>query len=283
MDELYTRIQASNLNEVYLFHRHYYGERRTRYIWNWQYGTINPFPSVLIGGKNRNGLIATQGMFSINLKTANGIELTGKNESLLIEESYRGLGLSKKLYNFAIQEYKKENITCLWGFSRKAIIPLQRAGFKVYFNVIQRSVLSLDVLNVINIVNKRKQPVYKKVVGILTSVMATITSKILLKYSAFKITKFEGESLSITNTLRNNNDLLSFYETIREKFPNLIHINQDYDYYNWRVELSPRKIKKRFLYFDNQLVGYLYLTYREQFTEVTDLTFFKRYSWSCFS
>ena len=156
---------------------------------------------------------------------------------------------------------------------RSAIIPLQRAGFRVYFNVIQRSIISLDLLNVINLVRNKKQPAYKKIAGILTSVMATISSKVLLKYAVLKIKNAEGTSGSFTDSLQNKNDLLALFEKIREKYPELIHINQDYEYYNWRILLSPLKIKKRFLYVDNELVGYFYLTYHERYTEVTDLTF----------
>ena len=279
MDEIFTRIERNKLDEVYSFHKRYTGDKRTKYVWEWQYGNINPHPSVLIGVNVEGNLIATQGMFAIKLNTASGVELTGKNESLLIEESYRGTGLSKRLYDFALREYKKEGITCLWGFSRKAIVPLQRAGFKVYFNVIQRSILSLDFIEVISLANRKKQSSINKVKNILKSYAGTMISRTIFLFAEIKFPQHKTSNYTLTDTIINKDDLIEFFARIKELYPNLIHICQDSVYYKWRILDSPLLIISRFLYNEDlKLMGYYYLTLYENFTEVTDLTFYENLS-----
>jgi len=73
--------------------------------------------------------------------------------------------------------------------------------------------------------------------------------------------------------LKNENDILEFYASIRKKNPNMIHIHQDQTYFNWRIEKSPLNIEKVFLYENQTLLGYYYLTNYPKYCEITDLTF----------
>ncbi|MCD4677611.1 MAG: hypothetical protein K8S18_16690 [Desulfobacula sp.] len=277
MKEIFTRVSNTDFKAIYQLHKSYTGERRSIYVWEWEYGKKNPYISILVGVKVDNRYIATQGMYCINLCNNNNIELTGKNESLLIDEKFRGSGLSTRLYNYAISEYSKEEITCLWGFSRKAVVPLQKANFRVYFDVIERAVLSLSYCNSLKLVTAKGGNKYEQILNGLKAIGGSFYSKMLFSFFKKSI-NLNNNEFEFRSKMKSPNDIVNLFYNIKIKHPDIIHIHQDYEYFNWRIEKSPLDIEKIFLYNEDELLGYLFLTFYPDYCEITDFTFCDKYA-----
>jgi len=273
MKENFYRVDKQNLLEVYLFHYKYTENKRSEYIWNWEYGINNPQNSLLLAVKDENdNIIATQGMMTIKIAFGNAIYETGKNESLLIDDAFRGKSLSSRLYKYAINEYDKENISFLWGFSRKAIIPLKKADFKIFEGVIKRLVLPVNFKQAQSIIPTNNLNGLKKHILKFIVLFATIYSKIIFNIKNLQKNKIP-KTVEITQDLKKSSDIIKLYDVIKKDFPELIHIYQDEDYYNWRIKKSPISIDTFFLYENDELKGYFYLGKHEKFCEITDFTF----------
>jgi len=272
MAEKYYRVAKDELEEIYKFHYEYTAEMRSRYAWEWEYGYSNPHNSLLVAIKDDDKVIATQGMMSIKIAFGKEIFTTGKNESLLIDSAYRGKSLSTRFYNYAISEYAKEGISCLWGFSRKAIIPLKKANFKIFEGVMKSMVLSISNKQAQQSIPKAKLGGIKGIVLRSAVFLGTLFSSMV--YSLSKIYRSKNsDNIQVTEDLRNTNDIVNLYSQLERIYPELIYLYQDTDFFNWRVKKSPRPIKTIFIYEQNELKGYLYLTIQDRFCELTDLTF----------
>lgn len=272
MAEVYYRASQDDLEEIYKFHYSYTGDKRTRFVWNWEYGDLNPHNSVLIAVKDNGRIIATQGMMTIKVVVGEEIFLSGKNESLLVASEHRGKSLSSRLYNFALEEYEKEGISFLWGFSRKAIIPLKKANFRIFEGVIERRVLSASYHQTKLLIPKT---VTTQIIRISLKVLIFIAT--CYSWLVLKISKLFGSrkpvNIEITEEIKDSNDIIKLYHQLTKIYPELIYIYQDIDYFKWRIKESPSPIKSFFIYENCNLKGYMYLKVKDKICELIDFTF----------
>jgi hypothetical protein len=272
MSEIYYRVPAEELDEIYRFHYKDAADKRTRYAWEWEYGKMNPRNSLLLAVKYEGNVIATQGMMSIKVSFSDQAYNTGKNESLLIDKAHRGKSLSTRFYKYAISEYGKEGISCIWGFSSKAIIPLSKANFRIYKNIMTRMILSLNYRQAYNLIPERTMRGYRKLIVKPMVFAATIYSKVF--YRLIKRKRPEPcDGFELSYDLKNHDDLVNYYKRITSVYPELIFIYQDYEYFDWRIKKAPSPVKTLFLYKNDELNGYFYLTVNEKYCELTDFTF----------
>lgn len=272
MAEVYYRVSTDELDEIYRFHYNYTADLRSRYTWEWEYGATNPVNSLLLAIKLDGQVIATQGILCIKVAFGNELHMTGKNESLLIDKPHRGKSLSTRFYNYAIGEYEKEGVSCLWGFSSKAVIPLSKAKFRVFDNIMKRMVLSIYYNHAVKLIPKFKKNRLAQIMYKSKILLATLYSSAFFKVYKSLSNKY-SEKIELTEELRDSNDLLDLYKDLLVENPDLIYIYQDKDYFNWRIRKSPQAIKTIFLYENNRLRGYFYLTTTERYSELTDFTF----------
>jgi GNAT superfamily N-acetyltransferase len=136
-------LSKDELEDASNFHQRYYDDKRPLKVWLWEYQSIYPDKSVLVGIKNESELIATQGMVPIYLNINGKRCLSGKSESTLVDKKYRGKGLFADIYNSAIKQSKDKGMCCLWGFT-KALVPFQKVGYRTYEGAIKCAILPLD-------------------------------------------------------------------------------------------------------------------------------------------
>lgn len=272
MVEIYYRVPKEELEEIYKFHFEYNAGNRTRYMWEWEYGVLNPQKALLLAIKIDNKVIATQGMLPVKVAFGKDIYLTGKNESLLIDSAYRGKSLSTRLYNYAIDEYEKENISCLWGFSSKAIIPLSKAKFKIFEGVMKRMILSINYKQAKELIPRKTQKGLKGAIVKIVVLFATLYSSFIFYLLKKQKTK-NTENYEVTEDLKNSDDIINLYKQLVHIYPELIYIYPDKEFFNWRIRKAPYPIKTNFLYKGGELKGYFYLTVKEKYVELTDFSF----------
>ena len=90
-----------------------------------------------------------------------------------------------------------------------------------------------------------------------------------------RVRKYGDTTFSIEHKLRSINDLGMLFTRLRDKYPNLIHIDQDEKYLEWRIYNNPNiKYDTYFLYEENSLRSYCYVGMRDnERATLTDLTF----------
>jgi len=266
-------INDSEIDSLFSLHRRYYGDMRSEKVWYWEYRDLNPEKSVLIILKDGKSIIGSQGMIPIYLNIDGKKCLTGKSESTLIDNRFRGKGIFKEFYEFAVKQCEKKGMVCIWGFT-KALNALRKVNFNIYTDSMKLAILPLKY----KITKESAIPLIKP-----KSKLSSIVYKLSIRFGCFFASiRFELNCLSkktfkpykLHKTLKSMSDVISLYDLLRKKYPNLIHIHQDETYINWRIYNNPVNKKVTFFVYSNDvLVGYLYITIRNQTAELTDFTF----------
>ncbi|RPH30777.1 MAG: GNAT family N-acetyltransferase [Bacteroidales bacterium] len=265
----YSIADTSAFEELVTFHQKYFGSLRPLNIWDWQYGTSNPFKSILIVGKFNDKIIATQGAFSFDMIIDKEIYQTGKNESLIIEPEFRKKGIYTELYNFAFDEYKRADFYFIWGFT-KAEGPFTKVGFS-FDRIIERAILPLRYKNAIKLAKVENSLAFKSFVIKVGTALTSLYSGILLKYRILTLGR-TGE-YEILFDQKSDNDLLNFYLKIDNLYNGLIHINLSNEFIKWRVKKSPSRIITTYSYKGKDLVGYLFIEVGNDYSDIIDFMF----------
>lgn len=265
----FSLAEPHDFKDIYLFHRAHFGEIRSEYIWQWQYGDENPLPSVLVVGRANGAIVATQGAMVINLIVNGSSVVTGKNESLLIDPQYRKRGVFSDLYLFAFNEYQKAGMDCIWGFT-KAKGPFERVGFS-FDRAVQRTILPLASSAALKIAKVDKMSNPKKLIYRVISVVSTIYSTMVFNCKTRFIVK--RPHFEILDNLKFVSDIQSLFIKLRDTNPNLIHIDFNEKYLEWRIEKSPNRISSHYAYSGDILEGYLILEKRDEYLDILDFAF----------
>ena len=214
--------------------------------------------------------MATQGVMSIPLICAGKRLMSGKNESLLIEQELRNRGVSAELYKYSLTEYKKEQYCFLWGFSRKALPTLRKADFWVFSKPVSRAILSLSYYKTKDLITANDKPQLKDRLLYAGALLATAYSSAVFKMRS-RLT--DKNTLYSTNTILDDDDVCGLFQRFQERYPDMIYIEQNEVYYKWRIGKSPLPIHPIFLYDQKVLVGYIYICIRPNGLELIDFAF----------
>ena len=262
----------SELDGIYTFHEGYYPNQRSKEAWEWEYGEKSMKDSVLVMAKCGDNIVATVGMMMVPINIGGKKLLSGKNESLLIDNDFRGQGLCTKIYNYGISKCGEKNMVCLWGFTRKAIGPLLKVNFVCHSNVMRWSLLPLSYRHTANQAKVSEVAGFKGLILKAIIKMASIYSLVFLKMKSSNNKK--GTSpIIVCNQLKDNSDIIKLYDRLRVNYPDLIHLEIDEDFMKWRIKDSLNIVESFFIYQEEKLSGYLLITNKDQYLEITDLTF----------
>jgi GNAT superfamily N-acetyltransferase len=259
-----------DFEEVYEMHKKYFGELRSPYVWEWEYGGSNPFKSAFVIARHEDKIVATQGMMIIPLVVNGKVYESGKNESLLIDSEFRGRGLYRNLYQFALDEYGKYNIICLWGFTKKEGA-FTSVGFS-FDRILSRSVLLLDPGRGAQLYkNNKSTALAGKVLKIALYPISFYCRMVFFIKSGCLRNNTNG--ISVTKALKDENDTVILFEKIRGQYPGLIHIHQDRKYMSWRIDKSPREMISCYAYDNNELKGSMVLEINTGYIEISELIY----------
>lgn len=269
-------INRSNIAEVKAavsFHNAAYGTKRTSEQWFWEYEGNVPNRSVFTIIEDEDGIGATQGMIPIYLNINGQKYLSGKSENTLLSPKHRGGSLSQELYEFALSLCKSNNMSFVWGFTPAEKVWKKKFGFSTY-NTMFFSILILNPFRFLSVMKSKLSPL--KSIVMLPLILLTYIYSFTLRYYQIFSNNSPFKRFSIEEKPRSIDDLKLLYDRLRGKYPNLIHIDQDENYLNWRIVCNPNIICKKnyFVYEDNILKGYCYITSSNTTTAfITDLTF----------
>jgi len=250
-------IEEADINEVVSFHNLTYGEKRTPKQWVWEYKGNHPDSFVFTVIKDNNGIVGMQGMIPIYLNIRRKKCLSGKSENSLLNSKYRGGTLFKDLYDFAMSLCKSREMCCVWGFTSAVKVWRERLGFFVYEDIMSGSTLVLNWRRQISPILESKQDIARKIAKSVFFLLLRFYSS--LSSSVYAFLKKKEKQFSAEQKLRSPGDVVALYERLRTDYADLVHIEQDKKYIDWRVFNNPNvEYATLFAYEHDLLRAYCY-------------------------
>lgn len=276
-DLIIREIDSSNKNEInkaLSLHNSTFDDNRTIKHWLWEYKGHYPDKFTFAVIEDDDNIVGTQGMIPIFLNIKGKKVLTGKSENTLLHPKYRGRGtLFTECYDHAVSQSKKKGMYCIWGFTALGKVWKKKFRFSVYENVTNEYFLILNSKNAIKEISKTQR---KKIQNHFKSILSFGCYLFSLCKISFRTqNKSINKKYKIEKNLRSYDDIKQLYMNLRKKFPDLIHIEQDKKYINWRLYDNPNiNFQTYFIYENKSLKGYCYfnLVDDKKTIYLTDLT-----------
>jgi len=261
----FTEEDIAEINKLY---EKNYRIQRSPKVWNWEYGMFVADKAILAVAIDNEKIIGTQGMIPTYINIGGKVVLSGKSESSLLDPNYRGGTVFSDLYDFAMKDCKKKGMKCVWGFTSAVRVWRKKLGFLVDTNIMRKTILVTNLHGAVKIViyHKTNSHPFRKIVESIVMVGLFTISQ--LQKSIYKHPMSKG-NFKITTSLLNPNDVLNFWATLRVKYSEIITIHQDASFINWRINRNPvTKHQTYYLYRNNKLVSYCYVSFRKEFGRV---------------
>ena len=253
------QISVKQIHEAVAFHNDYYKDKRTTEQWKWEYMGMYPDKYVFTISEHNGRIIGTQAMIPININISGKIIFSGKSENTLVDPQYRGI-MFKDMYTAAMEKSKENDMVCVWGYTVLVKVWGKFLDFFVDEEAMFESFLILNVKKTKEIIGQKEWTTKKRFIMSILTTGSYIHSSLKKGKEKNKVSKLK-EKYTIESKPRNYEDLQSHYARLREKCPNLIHLEQDEKYLSWRVFNNPNvKYTTHFLYEESELRGYCYLT-----------------------
>lgn len=252
-------MKSSDIAKVVFFHNTIGGSNRTTEQWIWEYKSNYLDLFVFTVAEDDNRIVGTQGMIPIYLNIKGKRCLSGKSESSLLDPAYRGGTLFQELYDLAMSLCKARNMQCVWGYTSAVKVWRHKLRFSVYENSLYDSILIVNLQSALSKIFESQWPIARRITLSLLA-MGCYLYSFVFRFTLKFLKKPPKTNYSIEHQPRSMNDLGTFYGRLREKYPRLIHIDQDREYLTWRLFNNPSiKYQTYFVYEDGLLKGYCYV------------------------
>ncbi len=271
-------IKDSEIEAAVVLHNESYGDSRTPEHWTWEYRGNKANSSdqfVFTVAESDGHIVGTQGMIPIFVNIDGAKRLTGKSENSLVDSGHKGGGVFFKLYNRAMARCQQKNIQCVWGFTGLSSLWRRKLEFEVYEGVMAESILVLNPRQAAAEINSKKRSMPVRLMLVLLAWPFGLYGWFRRLATNLFSVRIARDKFVLENKLRSMDHMRELYDRLRAKCPNLIHLQQDEDYINWRVYHNPNvKYKTAFVYEDDKLQAYCYFTISDRNTAyLSDLAF----------
>lgn len=256
-----SEIDDQDIDRAYELHNRYFGQSRSPDDWKHLYTGLHPTKYVFSVAKDGDKIVGTQGIIPMNLEIKDGTILSGKSENTLVDKDYRGLILFSKLYKHCLQKAEEKGIQVVWGLTVLGDLWKRALKFDVYptygryFGVIsiREALKSLDYFGFRR--NSRGFRKFAISIALLPLIIGHGIS-IAMKKKLF-LRKISDMKTSITENLRNPNDILILYGKLRQTYPELIHLQPNQNFLDWRVYKNRNvNYSTKFLYQGDDLLAF---------------------------
>ncbi|MFQ5652170.1 MAG: GNAT family N-acetyltransferase [bacterium] len=267
-------IEDTDVEAAVSLHNDYYGEDRTAEQWLWEYKSNYRDLFVFNVAESGGRIIATQGMIPIYVNIKGKRCLTGKSENSLVDPRHQGI-LFFKLYQTAMSRCREKNIHCVWGYTRQGLVWKKGLRFNVYDAIMSESVFVSNPFRALPEVLARKWRTRFKIAVACSLLPACLYSHLRRVWASNLLRKGSRKKYVVEDRLRRIGDLEELYRRLRKIHPQLIHLDQDENYLNWRIYKNPNvDYQTTFVYEGEMLRAYCYLSQNDKHTAfLTDFTF----------
>jgi hypothetical protein len=251
--------------EMVSFRNDYYHTNRKPEQWLWEYCTNIPDKSVLAYARDSNKVIGTLNWIPVYIDIGGRNVLSGKGEDYLLSPSHR-TGIMVRLWKYSQENCRKNGMEFLWGFTngRKAFEKLGFTRFPVFVTMVRGSNLLIEV----TIRLKMKNSYWIR----LGSAGKAIINNILTKAHRNPLIKEQNDYTIIKEPI-NENRLKGLYSRLRNKYKDIIFINIDEQYLQWRVRKHPFLVYDEFQVLkNNELRAYAIVNLNNGIVSISDLT-----------
>lgn len=272
MDLEIREVTPSDVEKAISLHNAAYGDKKKPEHWIWEYKGGYPDSSVFTIIEDGDLIIATQGMIPIYVYVRGKRVLSGKSENTLLHPKYRGKGLLQNLYEFAVSLCQIRGMEFIWGYSSSiaAIKALRKIRFLAYGSLMYISVSTIGPRLALSGVREENVGAVKRAVRSLVVLLLWVYSSI------FRVMCWGSDTgLSVRDRLADQQDLADLYERLRNRYPDLIHIDLDERYLQWRIHDHPIfKYRTYFVYEGDLLRAYAFVNMHDKRrVYLTDFTF----------
>ena len=134
-DKIVFRVaEDKDVEAINTFYNSLYISNRDRIKFEWEFNSSPAGKVIYVVAECEEKIIGTQCVIPYYLTThANEIILSGKSEDTLVSPEHRGKNIFEKMYALLLEECKKKNITCIWGFTYAAR-PFLKLNFQIPFH-----------------------------------------------------------------------------------------------------------------------------------------------------
>lgn len=253
-------IKKEEMLESLKLHQRLYKQKRTVKEWEWEHIKNSNEGSVFGVIVNDNKIVGIQTMIPILLKCKEcNIVKSGKSESSLLDPQYRGKGLFEKLYEYTIEESIKRGIKIMWGFTSAA-----KVWTKLKFQ------LSQCMKKYVKVVDLKTALIYifslreKRYIFMLYKLIFVTTQYTFSRFVDIFLKDNKTTNIRILGNLKNENDILDFQKRFLEEHPDIIIIDFNKEYINWRLKKNPYlNYKIYYAYIGGVLTGYIFMSYKD--------------------
>jgi GNAT superfamily N-acetyltransferase len=169
-------------------------------------------------------------MIPLRLRLAGHSELSGKSENSLLDPTLRGGGTWGRIYEHAVELCRGNGMKVVWGFTCARKV-WAKSGFAVHDTLVQ-GLAVLNLLPALRVVWRSRRKLISRLALLLASPVALIRTAVALAVE-------RGTGLAFTSELREPDDVPAMLGELRRAQPELVHLEYDRDYVEWRVANHP--------------------------------------------
>ncbi len=242
------------------------GHRVNSDIWTWEFCAHQN--TIFTTLTDNNAIIATQSMLPIKLMIGEQCFESSKSETSYLEAAYRGQKLFEKLYSFAIEKAVEKGSTLIWGFT-----PAVSAWKKNFmFSVHEENIKCVEILvkpyTITKAINNSRN-IFVAIGKYFVKNIFVFKNQILANF-LFKTNK----KIEITNTIQNFSDYQNLFNEIKKEKINLIHIDYNKEYLNWRLKNNPViKYETKYYYINSVISGWVTYSINNDRLVIVDLLY----------
>lgn len=248
-------IEQKNKAQAISFLNYFSSKKRTMTEWDWEFNSYKLSPQIFVIAQEDDEVIGAQALLPIPLSRSNQNTLSSKSEETLVHPDYRGKNVFSLMYQQVFSKAISNGVQLIWGFTG-AKKPFSKIGFSIYnsglnnylyVTSIKKAFEQHCVQNHASGIKGILKLLYFLVLFIVIKSTDVIRYKPISKHNSYRTSIINGFDIETDN----------LQKSILEDYPDLITIDRNSAYMNWRISENPYYCHQIIgLYLKNKLVGY---------------------------
>lgn len=234
-------------------------------VWDWEFKTIHN--TIFTVARSGNDIAGTQSMLPILLRIGGNVVETAKSETSYLDANFRGKQIFEKLYQLAVDETVKNGSRIIWGFTPALKAWKKNLAFETFDSEMRIATFSANYFSFGENYKKSRNIIFAAGKYCLSN-LKTLRGQLLL---ATKL-KYDN-AIDAATQLKNENDIAQLYAEINATNKELIHLDMNKAYIQWRLQHNPvMEYRYQYFYKSGKLAGYVIYTIKHGVLSLTDIT-----------
>jgi hypothetical protein len=270
---LIREFSSSDIDKIVSLHQVYFGDSRTKEVFEWEYSTLTDPSAVLSVLEVEDNVVGTHGFIPIKIIVKNSRLVSSKAESSIIDKKYRREDLFEKLYLHGEKIAMERGIKMFWGITTIPDLFCSLFDYKK-FEDIHNYVLFFNyrhaVSNIIKSIRTKSKILrlaYSGSIFVLSALLFT-----WIKLSFFFSRKINNAHIS--EDLPTDPEITALYDKLKRRSGDFIQIHLSNEFLQWRFFNRPYiNCKAYFIYRENELFGYVIFSITKSRVVIEDILF----------